>query len=202
MGGRNRTGGAAAPRGSIRAMEELVLHRRRPLRAGLSSALLACFGVLLIAAGVLQVLGGGPEALLASFPFGMGGLLLWTVLLDLRAHRLPHVYALTPDGVRLSRGTLTFLLPSSALREFTLTEPPMPRARLLRPRTVPCLLAVRIDPAASAALPDYVRPLAEAAPGELRLPAVGGDGKVPVDDVRDFVRRHALADWPDPSPRR
>src|SRR5690606_41519896 len=69
------------------------------------------------------------------FPFTMGGAFLALGAAGVKARGLPHEYALTPHGVRLSRGTDTFLLPASALREFTLTHRPLPRTPILRARS-------------------------------------------------------------------
>lgn len=180
-------------------MDELVLHRRTPAAAAAGTVFLAALGALLVAAGVLQVLDGWPEALLAVFPFTMGGAFLALGAAGVKARGLPHEYALTPHGVRLSRGTDTFLLPASALREFTLTHRPLPRTPILRAPRPMYLLGVRIDPSAAAALPAHIARLAvRDRPGELRLTAIGGRTRatVPVEDVRDFVRRHDLAAWP------
>ncbi|MFS2294395.1 MAG: hypothetical protein FWJ90_17155 [Actinomadura sp.] len=185
-------------------MDELVLHRRSPMGTAAGTVFFGALGALLIATGVLQVLDGWPEALAAVFPLAMGGAFLFLGAAGIKARGLPREYALTPQGVRLSRGTDTFLLPASALREFTLTHRPLPRTPILRAPRPMYLLGVRIDPSAAAALPPHVARLAvKGRPGELRLTVIGGRTRaaVPVEDVRDFVRRHDLAGWPGPPGR-
>ncbi|XVQ07712.1 hypothetical protein ACQP1W_34715 [Spirillospora sp. CA-255316] len=173
-------------------MEELVLYQRSNIKRLLGTAFLIGFGVLMVGAGLVRALQGGLDVLLSVPAFVMGGAPLAFALFMLRAGRgAPDRLVLTPQGVQVSRGKETFLLPTHAIGSFTVV-----------PVKSFYSINLRFDPASLPPFPAYVSRLgAETQPGELRLLFVGDQKPfVPMAraaQARTFVQSHGLGEWHD-----
>lgn len=143
-------------------MDELVLNERSRRKAVAGTAFLLGLGGLLTVPGILQALKGNAEAWLSLFPFAMAGLLLFMGCVGLAGRGMPDGLVLTVQGLRISLGRESFLLPASSLRAFVLTQ--MKPFRKGVPLKNLRRFNVQVDPAAMAGLPRYIaclRSLAE-----------------------------------------
>lgn len=168
-----------------------MLHQRNKLKVGLSLTFLAGFGVLMIAAGLIKALEGGGAAFLSVVPFVMGAVpLAFTVAMLKAIQGQPDRLALTPDGVQISRGKKSYLLPSSQIHAFGVV--PVKTFRSLN---------VWVDDTLVPSLPEFVSRLGgDTPPGQLRLVHIGEKPRVSLAraaEARRFVLDHALGEWHD-----
>ncbi|MWA06628.1 hypothetical protein F8568_041040 [Actinomadura sp. LD22] len=168
-----------------------MLHQRNRRGGAAGAAVLALLGALFAAAGAVMASQGGSTVVAGVVALVFGAALLALAGLALRGRGVPDRLALTPDGVRVSRGDETFLLPAAAIRSFGMVPVKGVRA-----------LDVRFDPAAAPAVPAHVARLRTAAgPGELRLIVVGERppfaSPALAERAHEYVARHGLGDWDD-----